>query len=76
MNFVNLVFKYSRLLELFSIKIWFFDEILFLVIGSYHVYLVVNVFLGKAGYTFEDFPQFEDWSKHLSFCNKNVQIIW
>jgi hypothetical protein len=38
--------------------------------------LVVNVFLGKAGYTFEDFPQFEDWSKHLSFCNKNVQIIW
>jgi len=32
----------------------------FLFPGSYHVYLVVNVFLGKPGYTFDDFPQFED----------------
>jgi hypothetical protein len=35
-------------------------RLLIYVSGSYHVYLVVNVFMGKPGYTFDEFPQFED----------------
>ena len=27
--------------------------------GSYHVYLAVNVFIGTAGYSFDDIPEFD-----------------